>query len=51
MEVRNTSETVDETYDADEIIEDCPECGEPEDECICGNIIAVDVDGNVIEEE
>ena len=44
METRNTSETVDETYIAEEIIEECPECGEPEDECLC----EYDVDGNLI---
>lgn len=47
METRNTSETVDETYVADEIIKECPDCGEPEDECIC----VYDVDGNVIYDE
>ena len=44
VETRNTSETVDETYVADEIIEECPECGEPEDECVC----VYDSDGNVV---
>jgi hypothetical protein len=44
METRNTSETVDETYVADEIIEECLECGEPEDECMC----VYDSDGNVV---
>ena len=44
METRNTSETVDEVYYAEEIIEECPECGEPKDECLC----EYDVDGNLI---
>ena len=44
METRNTSETVDETYIAEEINVECPECGEPMDECLC----EYDVDGNLI---
>jgi hypothetical protein len=44
METRNTSETVDETYVADEIIEECSGCGEPKDECVC----VYDSDGNVV---
>ena len=44
METRNTSETVDEVYYAEEIIEECPECGEPKDECIC----VYDKHGNVV---
>ena len=44
METRNTSETVDETYVAEEIIEECPECGEPKDECVC----VYDSEGNVV---
>ena len=44
METRNTSETVDETYIAEEIIEECPECGEPKDECVC----VYDSEGNVV---
>jgi len=44
METRNTSETVDETYIAEEINVECPECGKPMDECLC----EYDVDGNLI---
>ena len=44
METRNTSETVDEVYYAEEIIEECHECNEPKDECLC----VYDKDGNVV---